>query len=118
MIGEEMPETCCMGCCWNPRCCRARLGLPLFFHDPVTGAMIGEEMPDIERPQITKDWAGMKKEGCSARRCSSTLPGLKATIRPAAAPMNSSEAACVASRTAADRLRCSIHFRLYVQYWV
>jgi hypothetical protein len=59
------PETCCGGCCWNPRCCRARLGLPLFFYDPQTGAMVGEEMPDIERPQITKVWAGLKKECCS-----------------------------------------------------
>jgi hypothetical protein len=59
------PETCCGGCCWNPRCCRARLGLPLFFYDPNTGAMIGEDMPELQRPQITKVWAGLKKECCS-----------------------------------------------------
>jgi hypothetical protein len=59
------PETCCGGCCWNPRCCRARLGLPMFFHDPNTGAMIGEDRPELERPQITKVWAGLKKECCS-----------------------------------------------------
>jgi hypothetical protein len=59
------PETCCGGCCMNPRCCRARLGLPFYFYDPNTGAMIDEDKDELQRPQITKVWAGLKKECCS-----------------------------------------------------
>lgn len=59
------PETCCMGCCLMPRCCRGgRTMLPFFFYD-ANGQMIGEQQPDLDRPQITKVFAGLKKECCS-----------------------------------------------------
>jgi hypothetical protein len=66
VVYRIIPETCCGGCCLMPRCCRGgRTMFPFFFHDPTSGRMVGEEQPDLERPQITKVFAGLKKECCS-----------------------------------------------------
>jgi hypothetical protein len=52
-------------CCIQCRCCSGRLGIPFFFHDPETGKMIGEELPEINRPQVAKMFTGLAKECCT-----------------------------------------------------
>jgi len=67
--GEDIykirPETCCAGCCIMCKCGGKNcLQIPFYFWDPKSGEKIqGKEAG--QEPQITKVWAGAKKECCS-----------------------------------------------------
>jgi len=59
------PETCCGGCCMVCKCGKKNMyQIPFYFWDPVTGDKIAGKQEGQE-PQITKVWAGLKKECCS-----------------------------------------------------
>lgn len=59
------PETCCGGCCIACKCCSGKgcVYLPFYFHEPSTMTVMGGYNGDA--PQISKVWAGWKKECCS-----------------------------------------------------
>lgn len=65
-IFKIRPETCCGGCCIVCKCGKGGApAVPFYFWNPLNpeekigAAQVGQE------PQITKVWAGMKKECCS-----------------------------------------------------
>jgi len=65
-IYKIRPETCCGGCCIVCKCGKGGApAVPFYFWDPanpdqkIQGSQPGQE------PQITKVWAGLKKECCS-----------------------------------------------------
>lgn len=59
------PETCCAGMCIACKCCSGKgcIYVPFYFHEPSTMTVMGGYNADA--PQITKVWAGWKKECCS-----------------------------------------------------
>jgi len=64
-IYKIRPETCCGGCCIVCSCGKGGgCAVPFYFWDPITGEKIQGAAEDQE-PQITKVWAGLKKECCS-----------------------------------------------------
>lgn len=63
-IYKIRPETCCGGCCMVCQCGKNCYRIPFYFYDPVTGEKIQGKQAGQE-PQITKVFAGMKKECCS-----------------------------------------------------
>jgi len=65
-IYKIRPETCCMGCCIVCKCGKGGTpAVPFYFWNPQNpDEKIGAEQGD-QAPQITKVWAGLKKECCS-----------------------------------------------------
>lgn len=73
-IYKIRPETCCGGCCIVCKCGKGGApAVPFYFWDPanpdiqITASGPGQagRTPEDQDPQITKVWAGMKKECCS-----------------------------------------------------
>lgn len=65
MVYILRPDTCCGGCCVLPKMGRRRrtYSVPFYFWDPVTKEKVKD--PDGREPQISKVWAGLKKECCT-----------------------------------------------------
>jgi hypothetical protein len=63
-IYKIRPETCCCGACVMCKCGGKGYSIPFYFWDPTTEEKIQGSAPGQE-PQITKVWAGLKKECCS-----------------------------------------------------
>lgn len=63
------PETCCGGCCIVCKCGKGgQPSIPFYFWKPDAGNDVSEKIQGAapgQEPQITKVWAGMKKECCS-----------------------------------------------------
>jgi len=62
-VYKVRPETCCGGCCLVCKCGKGGPAIPFYFWDPTSGEKVVGG--DGNEPQITKVWAGMKKECCS-----------------------------------------------------
>lgn len=57
------PDTCCGGCCVQPKGGCKNFKVPFYFHDPVTKEKVMNSNGNA--PQIAKVWAGLKKECCT-----------------------------------------------------
>jgi hypothetical protein len=64
-IYKVRPETCCGGCCIVCKCGKGGYQIPFYFWDPASGEKVMSRKGEDNMPQITKVWAGMKKECCS-----------------------------------------------------
>jgi hypothetical protein len=66
VIYRIKPATCCFGCCPTCKCFgRKRGGYPMYLYDPTTGERLEEGKAEEDMPQVTKVWAGLKKECCT-----------------------------------------------------